>query len=64
MMGCLDGKESTSNVGDLGLMPGSGKKPWRREWLPTPARVQPRWIQGIRSGDGVGELDTIALIKY
>ena len=20
-----------------------------------PARVQPRWIQGIRSGDGVGE---------
>ena len=28
------------------------------------ARVQPWWIQGIQSGDGVGELDTIALIKY
>ena len=28
------------------------------------AGFQPRWIQGIRSGDGVGELDTIALIKY
>ena len=28
------------------------------------AGVQPRWIQGIRGGDGVGELDTIALIKY
>ena len=28
------------------------------------AGVQPQWIQGIQSGDGVGELDTIALIKY
>ena len=28
------------------------------------AGVQPQWIQGIRSGDGVGKLDTIALIKY
>ena len=28
------------------------------------AGVQPRWIQGIQSEDGVGELDTIALIKY
>ena len=28
------------------------------------AGVQPWWIQGIRSGDGVGELDTVALIKY
>ena len=26
--------------------------------------VQPPWIQGIQSGDGIGELDTIALIKY
>ena len=24
------------------------------------ARVQPRWIQGIQSGDGVGELDAAA----
>ena len=28
------------------------------------AGVQPRWIQGIRRGDGFGDQDTIALIKY
>ena len=28
------GKESTSNVGDLGLIPGFGKIPWRRKRLP------------------------------
>ena len=27
---------------------------WRRKW--HPAGVQPRLIQGIRSGDGVGDL--------
>ena len=32
------------------------------EW--DAAGVQPPWIQGIQSGDGIGELDTIALIKY
>ena len=30
------GKESTCNAGDLGLIPGLGKRPWRRERLPTP----------------------------
>ena len=30
-----DGKESAQNVGDLGLIPGFRKIPWRREWLPT-----------------------------
>ena len=30
------GKESTCNVGDLGLIPGLGRSPWRRERLPTP----------------------------
>ena len=29
------GKESACNVGDLGLIPGVGKIPWRRERLPT-----------------------------
>ena len=29
-------KESTCNVGDLGLILGLGKIPWRREQLPTP----------------------------
>ena len=30
------GKESTCNVGDPGLIPGSGEFPWRRDRLPTP----------------------------
>ena len=36
------GKESPSNVGDLGLIPGLGRSPgegnipWRREWILTP----------------------------
>ena len=30
------GKESTCNVGDLRLIPGLGRFPWRRERLPTP----------------------------
>ena len=27
-----DGKESVCNAGDLGLIPGSGRSPGRREW--------------------------------
>ena len=34
--GSPDGKESACNVGDLGLIPGLGRFPWRRERLPTP----------------------------
>ena len=34
--GGSDGKESTCNAGDLSLIPGSGKIPWRRAWQPTP----------------------------
>ena len=30
-----DGKESACNVGDMGLIPGLGRFPWRRERLPT-----------------------------
>ena len=30
------GKESTYNAGDAGLIPGLGRSPWRRDWLPTP----------------------------
>ena len=30
------GKESACNVGDLGLIPGLGRFPWRRRWQPTP----------------------------
>ena len=30
------GKQSACNAGDLGLIPGLGSIPWRREGLPTP----------------------------
>ena len=31
-----DGIESACSAGDPDLIPGSGRFPWRREWLPTP----------------------------
>ena len=31
-----DGEESACNAGDLGLTPGSGRSPWRKEWIFTP----------------------------
>ena len=34
--GGSDGEESAYNMGDLGSIPGLGRFPWRREWLPTP----------------------------
>ena len=34
--GGSDGKESPCNVGDPGLILGSGKMPWRRKWQHTP----------------------------
>ena len=35
-LGGSDGKESACSVVDLGLTPGLGRFPWRREWLSTP----------------------------
>ena len=34
--GGSDDQESTCNVGNLGLIPRSGRSPWRRKWQPTP----------------------------
>ena len=34
--GGSDSKESTCDVGHPGSIPGSGRFPWRRAWLPTP----------------------------
>ena len=34
--GGSDGEESACNAEDLGSIPGSGRFPWRREWLHTP----------------------------
>ena len=33
--GGSDGKESACNVIDLGSVPGLGRFPWRKKWLPT-----------------------------
>ena len=34
--GGSDSEESAYNAGDLGLIPGLGRFPWRRNWQPTP----------------------------
>ena len=31
-----DGKEAACSAGGTGSISGSGRSPWRREWLPTP----------------------------
>ena len=31
-----ESKASACNVGEPGLIPGSGRFPWRRKWQPTP----------------------------
>ena len=41
-------KESACDMGDLGLIPGLGRSPWRREWLPTPV-FWPGKFHGQRS---------------
>ena len=44
--GGWDGKESACNVGDLGLIPGIGKIPWKRELLPTLILFGQRSLEG------------------
>ena len=51
------GKESACNVGDLGSIPGLGRFPWRREWLPTPV-FWPGEFHGLYSAWGRKESDT------
>ena len=46
--GDSDGKESACKAGDLGLIPGLGRFPWRRGWLPTPLFL-PGELHGQRS---------------
>ena len=43
--GGSDGKESASNVGNLGSIPWVRKIPWRREWQPTPG-----FLPGVSHG--------------
>ena len=44
-------KETACNVGDMGLIPGSGKIPWGMEWQPTPVFL-PGEFHGQRSLEG------------
>ena len=46
--GGSDSKESACNVGDPDLIPGSGRSPGRREWLPIPVLL-PGEFHGQRS---------------
>ena len=41
-------KNSLAKGGDIGLIPGSGRFPWRREWLPTLVSL-PSKCHGLRS---------------
>ena len=43
-----DGEESAYNAEDPGSIPGSGRHPGEREWLPTPAFL-PGEFHGQRS---------------
>ena len=63
-----DGKESACKAGDLGLIPGWGRFPWRREWQPTPVFL-PGETHGQRnlvnySLRGLTELDTTEPLKH
>ena len=55
--GGSEGNESACNAGDSGLIPGSGRSPWRRKWQPTPVflprespwTAEPGWLQSMGS---------------
>ena len=55
LIGGAHGKEPSANAGDLrdtgsspGLIPGSGRSPWRRAWQPTPVFL-PGESHGLRN---------------
>ena len=48
----LKNAKMVKNLGDPSLIPGSGRFPWRREWLHTPVFL-PGKLQGQRSLAGV-----------
>ena len=60
--GSSAGKESACNLGDLGLIPGLGKMPWRRERLPTPV-FWPGEFHGLCSPWCRKELDMTKLLS-
>ena len=55
-----DGKEPACNAGDPGLVLGSGRSSWRREWLPTPAFLGlPGGSDGKESTCNAGDLGSV-----
>ena len=54
--GGSEGKASACNVGDMGLIPGLGRNPWRRERLPIPV-FWPGEFHGLYSPWGREESD-------
>ena len=52
------GKESACNVGDLGLIPGLGRFPWKRKQVPTLV-LWPGEFHGLYSPSRSKESDTI-----
>ena len=58
--GSSAGKESACNVGDLGLIPGLGRFPWRRERLPIRI-LWPKEFHGLYSPWVLKEFDTTEL---
>ena len=55
-LGGSDGKASACNARDLGLIPGSGRFPWRRKWQPTPVLLAGKFY-GWRSLVGYSPQD-------
>ena len=56
-------KASASNAGDLGLIPGLGRFPWRRERLLTLVSW-PREFHGLHSPLGRKESDTTERLSF
>ena len=48
----LDGKELARHAQDLGLIPRSGRIPWRRKWQPTPVLLH-RKFHGWKEPGGL-----------
>ena len=48
-------KESACNMGDLGTIPGLGRFPWKREWLPTPVFLPSLVAQAVKDLPAIWE---------
>ena len=53
--GSSDSKESACNAGDVGLVPGLTRFPWRRAWQPTPVSL-PRESPGTEEPFRLGSM--------